>query len=308
MPDSKYEKYAVRKPLYEVNKNIKNRQSPAMTLMSRKQVSEANHYIELGWIKGIPDPNPYTHEHKIGYDKVMLYWGGNPDVPQDLGGEIEIHIGGQPITINTTCGIFIPKGTSHGPITWKKFRFPHIEMAMIMDSGEYPDIQDINKASNTLPQKTKKFDYEQYVVRSPMRESGDFFMSGRQSPTMTYMSSTQINAARCYIEFGWIWDIPKPDIDPMVHRKYNEIVLHVGGDPDNPEDLGADMEFGLGNDLLSFNTTYGMYIPRELVHGPLLWTDVRRPHIEMAIMLECGTLKDGWGDSKIIKQKPENPK
>lgn len=310
MAQSQYEKYAVRKPIYEAGPGIRNRQSPTMTFMSSKQVPEANYYIELGWIYGIPDPNPHIHEHVHNYDEIVLHWGGNPEIPQVLGGEIEFYVGGQLITFNTTTGIFIPAGTPHGPLTWKKFEFPHIEMAMMLGTGDPTKgwgESGIKEAKKTLPRKDKKFDYEQLVIRSPMRESGAFFQSGRQSPTMTYMSKTQINLANTYIEFGWIWDTPNPEIGGMVHKKYDEIVLHIGGDPQDPEDLGADMKFGMGNDLLEFNKSYGMYIPRGVVHGPLLWPKVRKPHIEMAIMLDCPTLKDGWGDSAIVN-KSQNPK
>jgi hypothetical protein len=309
MAESQYEKYAVRKPILEAGIGFKNRQSPTMTFMSSKQVPEANYYIELGWIYGIPEPNPHIHEHVHDYDEIVLHWGGNPDIPQVLGGEIEFYIGGQPITFNTTTSIFIPAGTPHGPLTWKKFEFPHIEMALMLGCGDPTKgwgESGIKEAKKTVPKKDKKFDYEQLVIRSPMRESGGFFRSGRQSPTMTYMSKTQINLANTYIEFGWIWDTPKPEIGRMVHQKYDEIVLHIGGDPQNPEDLGADMKFGMGNDLLEFNKSYGMYIPRGVVHGPLLWPQVRKPHIEMAIMLNCPTLKDGWGDSAIV-DKAQNP-
>jgi hypothetical protein len=307
---SQYEKYAVRKPIYEAGPGIKNRQSPTMTFMSSKQVPEANYYIELGWIYGIPDPNPHIHEHVHAYDEIVLHWGGNPETPQVLGGEIEFFVGGQPITFNTTTAIFIPAGTPHGPLTWKKFDFPHIEMAMILGTGDPTKgwgKSGIKEAKKTLPTKVKKFDYEQLVIRSPMRESGAFFTAGRQAPTMTYMSKTQINLANTYIEFGWVWDTPTPQISTMVHQKYEEIVLHIGGDPKNPEDLGADMQFGLGGDLLNFDTSYGMFIPKGLIHGPLLWPKVRKPHIEMAIMLNCGTLKDGWGDSAIVQTKLQKP-
>ena len=143
----------------------------------------------------------------------------------------------------------------------------------------------------------RNFDYEQYVIRSPMREAGGNFLSGRQSPTMTYMSRTQINVANYYIEFGWIWGLVKPGIPEMAHKKFDEIVLHIGGDPENPEDLGGRMEFGMGGDMLQFDTSYGMYIPRGLRHGPLNWHEVKKPFIEMAIMLDCGTMAEGWGDS-----------
>jgi hypothetical protein len=300
MPRSEYERYAVRKPLYEAGPGIKNRQSPTMTFMSGKQVPEANYYIELGWIYDIPEPNPHIFEHVHDYDEIVLHWGGNPEVPQDLGGEIEFYIGGQPITFNTTTGIFIPKGTPHGPLTWKKFRFPHIEMAMMLGTGD-PfkgwGESGISKPKEGIPEKKDKFDYEQYVIRSPMREAGRGFKAGRQSPTMTYMSSTQINIAKYYIEFGWIWGVVKPGIPEMAHKKYDEIVLHIGGDRDNPEDLGGTMEFGMGGDTLQFDTSYGMYVPRGLRHGPLNWLEVHKPFIEMAIMLDCGTMAEGWGDS-----------
>jgi hypothetical protein len=299
MAKSVYEKYAVRKPIYEAGPGIKKRQSPTMTFMSEKQTG-APYYIELGWIYDIPEPNPHIMEHVHDYDEIVLHWGGDHKRPQVLGGEIEFYIGGQPIAFNTTTGIFIPKGTPHGPLTWKKFEFPHIEMAMMLGTGD-PfkgwGKSGIREEKAKLPKKTKDFDYEQYVIRSPMREAGGNFKSGRQSPTMTYMSRTQINVANYYIEFGWIWGIVDPSLPKMVHDNLDEIVLHIGGDPKDPEDLGADMEFGMGDDLLQFNKSFGMWIPKGVMHGPLRWHEVRKPHIEMAIMLGAGTMMEGWAGS-----------
>ncbi|MCK4863499.1 MAG: hypothetical protein KAS25_04335 [Dehalococcoidales bacterium] len=301
MAESQYEKYAVRKPIYEAgNPNVKGRQQPTMTYMSSKQVPEANYYIELGWIYDMPEPNPHIYEHVHDYDEIVIHWGGDPERPQVLGGEITFYIGGQPITFNTTTGVFIPAGVPHGPLIWHKFEFPHIEMAMMLGTGDpfkgwgKSGISEPNKG---LPTKKDKFDYEQYVIRSPMREAGANFKKGRQTPTMTYMSRTQINVANYYIEFGWIWDVVEPPIPEMAHKKFDEIVLHIGGDPANPEDLGGKMEFGMGGDMLQFDTSYGMYIPRGLRHGPLNWHEVKKPFIEMAIMLDCGTMAEGWGDS-----------
>jgi hypothetical protein len=314
MAETSYEKYVVRKPIYETrmpisetSPKVKNRQIPTMTFMSSRQVAEANYYVEVGWIYGIPEPNPYIYEHVHEFDEIILHWGGDPNTPQDLGGEIEFYIGGQPIIFNTTTAMFIPKGTRHGPLTWKKFRFPHIEMSIMLGTGSAMESwgeSGILEPKKELPRKTDKFDYEQYVVRSPMRETGGIFKKGRQAPTMTYMSRTQVNIAKCYIEFGWVWDIVEPSIPEMKHNNYDEIVLHIGGDPQNPEDLGADMEFGMGGKLLSFNTSYCAFIPKGLLHGPINWRNVRKPHIEMAIMLGAGTLKEGWEGSFINKPSP----
>jgi len=303
MKTSKWERYVVRKPVYEAVPGVKNRQSHAMTFMSNRQVPEANHYIELGWVYNIPVPNPHIHEHIHDFDEVILYWGGNPYTPQVLGGEIEFYIGGQPITFNTTTSMFIPRETPHGPVTWKKFQFPHIEMILALGNGnplESLEKSGINKPKKALPPKTINFDYEQYVIRSPMREAALGFR-GLQSPSMTYMSSVQINAANLYIDWAWVYDIVKPRIGEHVHHNNEEIVLHIGGDPDNPEDLGADMEYGLGGDLLQYNTSYAIFIPKGLRHGPLNWKKVRKPHVEMAIVFGIGTFKERSEGSSFIR-------
>jgi len=299
MSKNQFEKYVVSKPIYEAGTpGVKGRQHPTMTLLSGKQVPECNVYIELGWIYDIPSPNPHIQEHVHDYDEIVLHWGGDWERPQVLGGEITFYIGGQPITFNTTTGIFIPAGVPHGPIIWNKFEFPHIEMAMMLgtgDPGKGWGKSGITVPKKGLPVKKDKIDYEQYVIRSPMRESpGAISGKGRQSPTMTYMSETQVPGVKTYLEFGWIWEVTDT-IREMKHDNFDEIVMHIGADPKNPEDLGADMTFGLGGEEMKFNTNFAMYIPKGLVHGPLIWHKVRRPHIEMAIMLGAGTLKEGWG-------------
>jgi hypothetical protein len=135
MPKIDYEKYLVRKPLYEAFGGTKNRQSPTMTMMSNKQVPGSNYYMEPGWIYGIPDPNPSLHEHVHDFDEIVMHMGGDYRTPQVLGGEVEFYVGGQPITFNTPTAFCIPKGTPHGPVIWKKFQFPHLQMAIMCGTG-----------------------------------------------------------------------------------------------------------------------------------------------------------------------------
>lgn len=302
MSEGSYERYLVRKPLYEAGGEVKNRQSPTMTYMSSTQVPEANYYIELGWIYGMPEPNPHIHEHVHDFDEIVLHWGGDPEQPQVLGGEIEFYIGGQSIRFNTTTAIFIPKGLRHGPLTWKEFKRPHIEMALMLGTGSRLAgwaRSGIREAKAQLPEKVGNIDYEQYVVRSPLREAGGR-VKNRQSPTMTYMSRLQVPEANYYIEFGWIYGMPEPNphIHEHVHR-FDEIVLHIGGDPEDPEDLGGEIEFCVGGEPLTFSTSTGLFVPKGLKHGPLTWKEFRKPHIEMAIMLGAGTIAEGWAGSGI---------
>ncbi len=150
-------------------------------------------------------------------------------------------------------------------------------------------------------------DYEKYLVRKPVYEAGAGYR-GRQSPMMTCMSSRQVPEADYYIELGWTFDMPlsrNPNkaMPEMIHKNYDEIVLHIGGDPENPEDLGADVEFYVGGQCLAFNTTSGLFIPRGLRHGPIFCKEYRKPHLVMAIMCGAGTLKEGWEGSFITDTK-----
>jgi hypothetical protein len=301
MTVSKYEKFVVRTPIREEGyPAVLGRQTPPMTFLSGAQVPEANYHIELAWIYDVPEPNPYVGEYSLDYDEILLHIGMNPDVPQDLGGAVELYLGGQPIVFNTTTSVFIPKGTPRGPLTWKEFHHPHIQMSMILGTGNpygRSGRKGLDQPAGPVSKKAADFDFEQYVIRSPMREAGPNFVEGRQNPTMTYMSRTQINMVNNYIEFGWIWDVPNPSIPRMRHDAFDEIVVHIGSDPNSPEDLGGTLRCGMGDEMLELNTVHCLYVPRGMDHGPLIWTEVHKPLIEMAIMLGAGTLEEGWQSS-----------
>jgi hypothetical protein len=136
MAESNYKKYVVDKPAYEVTPKMEVKgRIPAMTLMSETLVPGTKMYVETGWVLGMPDPNPHIGEHTHDYDEIVIHLGTDPKNPEDLGGEIEICIGGDPFLINKTSGIYIPKGVKHGPLTWKKFEKPHLELTIMIGAG-----------------------------------------------------------------------------------------------------------------------------------------------------------------------------
>jgi len=135
--ESKYGRNLVTKPIYEVSAGkIKGRQYPTMTVMSNTLVPGSNTYIELGWIWDMPEPNPHILEHSHGeYGEIVLHIGNDPNNPEDLGAEIEFTVGGEPLVFDKTSALFVPAGVKHGPVTWKKVRRPHIQLAMVLGAG-----------------------------------------------------------------------------------------------------------------------------------------------------------------------------
>jgi hypothetical protein len=136
MGNSDLKKFVVEKPAYEVipEDEVKGR-IPAMTLMSSNLVPGAGMYIETGRLPGMPDPNPHIGEHIRDYDEIILHLGTDPNDPEDLGGEIEIYMDGEPVTIKSTSAIYVPKGMKHGPLVWKKFVKPHLELTILIGAG-----------------------------------------------------------------------------------------------------------------------------------------------------------------------------
>ncbi len=303
MTGSEYERYVVRGPLRAGDgaggPAPGDRQRPSPVFMSGRQVEGANVCVRVGWIRDDVRDDPQAGAMVLDYDQILLHVGMDVARPQVLGGTAELYLGGQAIVFNTTTAVFIPKGTPYGPLTWKELQRPLLQLSIVLGTGDLDAAAPRAVAGNARPgaEQPGQLDYEQYVVRSPMREAGPEYVANRQNPTMTYMSGTQVPGVKNYIEFGWIWDVPSSPIPKMRHDNFDEIVLHLGSDPDNPEDLGATMQFGVGDDLLEFDTTHCAFIPKGLNHGPLVWREVRRPMIEFATMLGAGKWAEGWEGS-----------
>jgi hypothetical protein len=309
MADSPYERYVIRRPTAEGGcPGVQGRDASCRVFLSDALIPASGHYLDMTWIDVDSEPGSFATERVLEHDQLILSIGMDWRRPQRLGATVEFYLGGQPISLNTTSSVFIPKGTPFGPLSWKDLRRPYVMLCLVFGSGETPvarwwdgeaarlfSLPPVPVPGTAAP--GAGLDYEQYVVRSPLREAGPVHVDGRQNPTMTYLSANQIPGLKTYLEFGWIWDVPQPPIPKMRHDDFDEIVVHIGSDPDYPEDLGGTLQFGMGEDLLEFDTTHCAYLPRGLDHGPLSWKEVRRPLIEMAFMLGAGTLEEGWANS-----------
>ena len=138
-------------------------------------------------------------------------------------------------------------------------------------------------------------DYYKNLVTKPKYEVQTGFddVKGRQMPTMTFMSNELVPGSNTYIELGWVYAMPDPNphIPKHTHNS-DEFVLHIGSDYNNPEDLGGEIEFVVGDSPLKINKTSALYVPKGVVHGPLTWKSVSRPHLQMTIIMDAGTLAE----------------
>ncbi len=301
MPKINYEKYLVTKPIKQGQPglNVRNRTYPPMIYMSSAQVPEAKYNIEFGWVWGMPQPASYLEEIVRDNDEIILNIGGDCYNPEDLGADIEYTLGGRTFSISTTGSIFIPKGVKHGPLTYKKFRKPHVRISIILGTGE--------RQVGTKSSKAQA-DYSKYIVKKPAYEVlAGTPVKNRQGPSsMTFMSNNLVPGSNIYVEGGWVFGMPDPNPHIFEHvHDYEELVLHFGTDYNHPEELGAEIEFSVGGQPLTLNKTSMVFVPKSVKHGPLVWKKYSLPHLEMAIMPGAGTLDEADPGGHREKMKGE---
>jgi hypothetical protein len=61
--------------------------------------------------------------------------------------------------------------------------------------------------------------------------------------------------------------------------------MHLGTDPDNPLDLGGEVEFCLGPEMEKhiLTTSNMVYLPADFIHGPWIIRKVTRPFIMVTV-------------------------
>ena len=145
----------------------------------------------------------------------------------------------------------------------------------------------------------EKSRYEKYIVRrlEPPAHAG---------PTEGIRSKDWVNTgalvacdkklfkeATSIVEYGMVrgdtaqQGIRSGGAQPHKHD-YDEVCLYMGTNPDDVYDLGAEAETWLGEgeelEKIVFNTTSSLYRPAGLVHGQMIWRNVRRPVLYILIM------------------------
>ena len=89
----------------------------------------------------------------------------------------------------------------------------------------------------------------------------------------------KMKGAPFFSDAAWIW--PKPEkivmeAKPHSHQ-FEEIVTLFGSDPENPLDLCGEVEFWLGDEKYTITESSLIYVPKGVVHCPLIFHRVDRP-------------------------------
>jgi hypothetical protein len=85
-------------------------------------------YMTCVMVQSIEGNKPVEHAdgkaHSHDFDEVLLFAGTNPENPHDLESEIELWIDDEQHIITKGCMVYIPKGTKHLPLIFRKIGRP----------------------------------------------------------------------------------------------------------------------------------------------------------------------------------------
>lgn len=142
MAESKYDKYIIRSPkvvnvAYHPIKEVKGVTFPDEIYLDSNLVKGTPLFIDIGWRFQIPEPDPVEWTHTHDFDEVLNFIGTDPENPHDLGAEVEMQLGDEKHTINTTTSIFIPKGLPHCPMSHKRVDRPYL-LVVVALNDQYP--------------------------------------------------------------------------------------------------------------------------------------------------------------------------
>ena len=134
--------------------------------------------------------------------------------------------------------------------------------------------------------------YEKYIVREPKTPADltPYLVDGMVPSRFLEESMGLIEEAKAMVEFSWITkDIAMGHSSGRGPHKHNfdELFIFMGNNPEDSNDLGAEIEFWLGegeeSDKLTFNTSSLVYVPAELMHMPIFFRNVKRPMLRITL-------------------------
>jgi hypothetical protein len=122
--------------------------------------------------------------------------------------------------------------------------------------------------------------YGNCVVTLPIRKVRD--------TEIMAVGADVLNGFNCHIIYAYAYQtgITGMSTKPHVHN-YDEAIFFIGSEPRNFSDLGAEVEFAIGEEEEKhvFDQPTAVVVPRGLPHCPIVTRRIDKPYLCMAVSL-----------------------
>lgn len=86
---------------------------------------------------------------------------------------------------------------------------------------------------------------------------------------------------------AWYTQVPEDEEFQFARHQHDdadELIGYFGSDPENPEDLGAVIEVGVGDETFTLTKSSIIFLPAGLAHGPIKLLSVDRPVFHFSVV------------------------
>ncbi|OGN88646.1 MAG: hypothetical protein A2158_08035 [Chloroflexi bacterium RBG_13_46_14] len=279
MSERKYEQNVIREPFKKVTQGLNgetvftydNRDNIGLTCeyhcINRSDWSINESRVRDGW-------------------ELLCFLGSNPGNILDLGVTASICLGSEneEHTITGATVVSIPPGLKHGPVVLKEYAKPFVFLR-ISTTKEYEAKKAVNsqdmqlktmKEGSPVANNGKK--YWMNIIQGP-------FYKEREPGYMGTSISAIHNEYRSGTTLGYHCIYPGYSA-PITHsHNHHELLCFVGGNPENVNDLGAEVSVCLGEEQEEhvFDTATIVSIPPNLKHCPVTVRNVSTPLVFLVI-------------------------
>ena len=226
----------------------------------------------VAWRMGQPPYTPHVHD----FNQVLLFAGSDMNDIGDLNAEVEFCLGDDLEThmITTTTAIAIPKGVPHFPATVNFLNKPffYYEISLTDKYSEKPALEDKKPGPIVaMRSPTRKYVMPLAFIRKGAWHYGP--TNRDDGGGHLAFINTKDAGFDCVILYesmkrGPYRICPEPE-KPHAHPT-TQIMMFMGTDPYNMEDLGAEFEICLGKELEkhTFTKSSAILTPPFLPHWP----------------------------------------
>lgn len=126
--------------------------------------------------------------------------------------------------------------------------------------------------------------YQNYILTDiklpyPQRQRAEIY--AQRATRILWLEDFVIKGAPSVI-CSWYWKATEEPGTPAHTHDFDEVVGFIGSDPDNPTDLGGEIEFWLEDEKYILKESCLIYCPKGLRHCPLRVVKVERPILFLA--------------------------
>jgi quercetin dioxygenase-like cupin family protein len=245
--------------------------------------AEGAPYLDFVWFwEG--SANIYAEqEHIHDFDEFIGFIGTKgPEDPNDLGGEMEVWLGGERYTITKSCLIYIPKGLKHCPIKYTRIDSPILFFSGGMATEYSMTPTEFTKEKSAERNYAKNISYGVNPDKvSP--EAVKYWEELHKKIESTVKSTRLLDLdgveGAPYVDFVWIWEGSEKGPNHEEHsHDWGEVFGFVGTlGPGNPYDLGGEIEFWLDGEKHLITRSCLVYVPPGMKHCPIQFNRIDNP-------------------------------